>query len=223
VQPIDAPSGAEGGVVVAGSFSVHAREMAAIEKEKSEKKKASRGPILCIVTSLRPSRSMVSWRLVGSFRWLASHPGAEEDARCVSRPLVSLVVALLVPVVFVAPACGPGEDPNDKCVTVSLDCKPIVSPPTFDALYTNIFHPSCALGTGSCHGDAVSAGLDMRTIDSAYAGLSKRVSPSSVGCSLLEKRVESSASDFRMPPGSTPLSEPQRCAIRQWIANGAAR
>jgi hypothetical protein len=119
-------------------------------------------------------------------------------------------------------ACASAQD-GAACVDVKLDCMPIVSPPTFSAIYANIFSPSCALGTGSCHGPAVSAGLDMRTEDSAYQGLSTRSRPDSVGCSLVLRRVESTDESFRMPPGPTPLSEPQRCAIRQWIANGAHR
>lgn len=153
---------------------------------------------------------------------------------CVTRPLASaeivrrasVALALLaLSSALIVPACSSADEENesDRCVTADLDCTPIVSPPTFDALYANIFKSSCATGTGSCHGPAKSNGLDMQTIDSAYAGLSQRVSPDSVGCSLLEKRVESGSSDFRMPPGPTPLSEPQRCAIRQWIAAGAQR
>lgn len=124
----------------------------------------------------------------------------------------------------VAAGCSSSdEDDTNKCVDVSLDCQPIVSPPTFDAIYANVFKPSCATGTGKCHGAAASKGLDMQTVDSAFDGISKRVSPDNVGCSLVLKRVESQNASFRMPPGNTPLSEPQRCAIRQWIANGAQR
>jgi hypothetical protein len=138
---------------------------------------------------------------------------------------VAVLAVLSVGSIALASACSSSndEDENAKCVVVSLDCQPIVSPPTFAALYENIFQPSCASGSGACHGDAVSAGLDMRTIDSAFTGLSMRVKPADVGCSTLEKRVESARSTFRMPPGPTPLSDAQRCAIRQWIANGAAR
>lgn len=119
--------------------------------------------------------------------------------------------------------CSSTEEPAPlPCVEVSTSCQPIVNPPTFDALYTNVFSKTCAT-TGQCHGPAVAGGLDMRTADAAYAGLSKRVKPESLGCSLLLQRVESGDVNVRMPPGPNPLSEPQRCAIRQWIANGAQR
>lgn len=126
-------------------------------------------------------------------------------------------------VLAVGAACAPSHDDTPQCVDVSLDCKPIVNPPTFDALYKNIFQPTCATGTVTCHGPAMSGGLDMRTEDSAYAGLSARSNPQSVGCSLLVRRIESTDESFRMPQGPTPLSAPQRCAIEQWIANGAKR
>jgi hypothetical protein len=41
---------------------------------------------------------------------------------------------------------------------------------------------------------------------------------------LLEVRLESSDPAIRMPFNSpAPLSEGLRCAVRQWIANGATR
>jgi hypothetical protein len=137
----------------------------------------------------------------------------------------ALLVSGLAAAFLLVPSCAPSDDSNEgeACVTARLDCQPIVSPPTFDALYANIFKTSCAAGTGSCHGSARAGGLDMETVDAAYAGLSARSQPSDVGCSLLLKRVESTKSSYRMPPGSAPLSEPQLCAIRQWIANGAKR
>ncbi|HVH47381.1 MAG TPA: c-type cytochrome domain-containing protein [Labilithrix sp.] len=137
----------------------------------------------------------------------------------------TLVLSGVVSLLLVGMACGTDDGGGDgaQCVAAPLDCQPIVAPPTFDAIYTNVLQPSCASGAGRCHGSAAAAGLDMRAADSAFAGLSKRVNPDSVGCSLVLRRVESSSSSFRMPPGPTPLSEPQRCAIRQWIANGAQR
>jgi hypothetical protein len=63
----------------------------------------------------------------------------------------------------------------------------------------------------------------METADVAFEGLSARVSPGDISCGALIQRLESSDPARRMPPGPTPLTEPQRCAIRQWIANGAER
>lgn len=146
--------------------------------------------------------------------------------RLASAFFISLAPVFLLATTFLlVPSCAPSNDSDEEqpCVAARLDCQPIVSPPTFDALYTNIFKGSCATGTGSCHGSARAGGLDMQTADSAYAGLSARSQPTDVGCSLLLKRVESTKSSFRMPPGSASLSEPQLCAIRQWIANGAKR
>jgi hypothetical protein len=131
----------------------------------------------------------------------------------------------LVAAALLAQACGSTDDGGDApaCVEAPLDCQPIVSPPTFDAIYANVLQPSCASGTGTCHGGSAAGGLDMSNVEAAFAGVSRRSSPDSVGCSLVLRRLEATESSFRMPPGPTPLSEPQRCAIRQWIANGAKR
>jgi hypothetical protein len=129
------------------------------------------------------------------------------------------VVGVLVGLrAFGAIGCGSSED---ECVDARLDCKPIVSPPTFDSIYANVLSPSCV--SPHCHGEGFAAGLDMRTVDQAFEGLSRRSRPDSVGCSVLVRRIESSDPEVRMPRGPTGLSEPQRCAIRQWIANGAHR
>ena len=127
-----------------------------------------------------------------------------------------------LPLLLSLAACSSSEDPPSvACVEVNLDCKPLVSPPTFEAVYTNILKPTCAAGNGPCH-NAGAGGLDMATIDVAFSSLASRVDPSNVGCSTLAKRLETKDSAYRMPPGAT-LSEPQLCAVRQWMANGAAR
>lgn len=138
-----------------------------------------------------------------------------------SRTVRMIYVTVLA---LASAACSTDHASDADCVQASLDCRPIVSPPTFDALYANVLQPSCAANTGRCHGSAnFTGGVDMRTADSTYAALAARVQPDAVGCSLLVKRVASTDTTFRMPPGPTPLSEPQQCAIRLWIANGAKR
>jgi hypothetical protein len=135
-------------------------------------------------------------------------------------------LAGMVLVTLATEACGEADGSSASsraCVDVSLECQPIVSPPTFDAIYANVLQPSCASGTGTCHGGAAAGGLDMSNVESAFQGLSRRARADAVGCSLVVQRLEASESSFRMPPGPTPLSEPQRCAVRQWIASGASR
>jgi hypothetical protein len=116
-------------------------------------------------------------------------------------------------------------DPKEHpCANVTLDCRPTYDPPTFAVLYKGIFKPTCASVPGTCHtSQRISGGLDMSTEDKAFEGLSKRVQPENLGCSLLTRKIESDDPDWRMPLGDTPLSEPNRCAIRKWIANGAQR
>jgi hypothetical protein len=124
-------------------------------------------------------------------------------------------------VAFCFVACSSTSD-DLPCVNVSTDCQPVVTP-TFEAIHTNILRQSCATGTGRCHNESAAANLDMRNIDTAYGGLRSRVDPANLSCSLLIRRIEAAESGVRMPPGPTPLTEQQRCAIRQWIKNGAQR
>lgn len=114
------------------------------------------------------------------------------------------------------------------CVTVpSADCKPLVDPPTFDAIYTQILRPSCASGGVSCHGAAEASSLSFSNADEAHAmlvgqGDGARVVPDDAACSPLMKRIMSEDPAVRMPRGSK-LSDPETCAITKWIASGAAR
>lgn len=115
---------------------------------------------------------------------------------------------------------------DDDCVDVDTSCTPLYEP-TFDNVYTNTLAVSCAVGNGTCHtddGQTVAGGLGFATADEAYAALTgsaERVLGGDASCSLLVSRIEASGSDG-MPPGS-PLPEAERCAIMQWVANGAAR
>jgi hypothetical protein len=125
------------------------------------------------------------------------------------------------------PACG--GPPAPACVpNLSPSCQPLYDPPSFQALYDNILHPTCASGSMTCHtSDGAKAGLVFEDRDMAYGlllgtiGGRARVRPGDPGCSLLMERLESPDPSFRMPPGSAPLSAPELCTFIQWIANGA--
>jgi hypothetical protein len=130
-------------------------------------------------------------------------------------PPLALVVALLS-------SCTEEEEPIPSCVTIEPGCKPLYDPPTFDVLYTNLFKPSCASVTGTCHTGRASGGLDMSTADLAYAGLSMRVVPSDPACSAVVVRTTYGGRGS-MPPGDTHLSDGQKCAIQRWIGAGAPR
>ncbi len=126
-------------------------------------------------------------------------------------------------------ACSSSKDDGDAgasgCVQVpSADCKPLVDPPTFDAIYTQILRPTCG-SSPSCHATgSVMGGLSFASADKAHELLlDGRVLPGDASCSPLMERIMSNDPAYRMPRGSTPLSDPETCAITKWIAAGAQR
>jgi hypothetical protein len=139
-------------------------------------------------------------------------------------PAHALAAAAIL--LFGAPGCS---DPTIPCVpNLSTNCAPLFDPPTFQALYDNILHPTCASGSGTCHtADAAMGGLVFEDRNTAYQLLlgmkdgRARVLPGNPACSLIMERLESTNPTFRMPPGSMPLSDPQLCTFVKWIASGA--
>ena len=137
-------------------------------------------------------------------------------------------MALFPPLLFGLASCTTSPP---ACVQgLSLDCQPLFDPPSYQAIFDQIFAPTCATGSGTCHTvDGHKNGLVFADADAAYGLLlsppdtSPRVRPGDPSCSLLMIRLESNDPDFRMPPGDTPLLPAARCDIVQWIAAGAAR
>ena len=127
--------------------------------------------------------------------------------------------------------CGCGNGPAPACVEdLSTDCAPLYDPPVFSVLFEKTLQPTCATGMGTCHtSDAAAGGLSFEDADQAYAllvgdaGGAARVRAGDPACSPLVIRLEATEASERMPPGPTPLPEAERCAVVQWIANGAAR
>ena len=128
-----------------------------------------------------------------------------------------------------AAACSPSSSgpATPACVQdLSTTCQPLYAPATFDTLYTKLFVPTCASGTGTCHTpDAAKGGLVFASPDDAYARLvtQGRVTPNDPACSLIMKRLTSTDPNFHMPPGPTSISAGAECTIVQWIAAGAKR
>jgi hypothetical protein len=129
--------------------------------------------------------------------------------------------------VLLLAACGsPGDPP---CVqNLTPNCAALYDPPSFEALFTNILQPTCASGTGTCHTrDFAPRGLIFEDQQQAYNlllgmnGAPQRVIPGDPGCSIIMRRLESHDPNYRMPPGNTPLTEPQLCTFVKWISNGA--
>lgn len=126
-------------------------------------------------------------------------------------------------------ACGDDSGGNACLAELDLECNPRWPEPTFDAIYEGRIKDTCATGGANCHGAAGHmGGLTLEGADVAYDALlgigedHARVIPGDPECSLLMRRLESTEASFVMPPGLQ-LSEGERCAIRQWIANGAER
>jgi hypothetical protein len=111
---------------------------------------------------------------------------------------------------------------------LDADCTPAFTP-SFDEIYSEQIRKSCSLGGGACHGsESGQGGLSLSSADRAYDELlghadgRARVVPGDPECSILMQRLESMDRDFVMPVG-TPMSAGQRCAVQQWIENGAER
>lgn len=130
-------------------------------------------------------------------------------------------------------ACGDDGGPGtagtggDACLpALDLECLPSY-PPTFDQIYERRIEPTCSVAP--CHASGSNAGnLTLGDADASYQTLLEQrsgaalVIPGDPECSVLIQRLESDDLDFVMPSRS-PLSEGERCAIRQWVANGAER
>ena len=143
------------------------------------------------------------------------------------------VVRFLIPAcaaVLFAACSGYAEDGGDSggaCIEdLSVDCTPLHEP-TFDKLFDVTIKNSCSVGGNSCHtASGAKGGLIMETADGAYDALvnsaNPRVLAGDPGCSLLMKRLEAPEPSKIMPPGNQ-LSPEARCAIIQWISQGAKR
>jgi hypothetical protein len=135
---------------------------------------------------------------------------------------------LLVGACLLALGCSTPA-PASTCVQgLDLTCSPLYSP-TFDQVYARTLHPTCAQSGASCHSaEGKQGGLDFDDPDRAYSlllgegGGKARVVAGDAACSLLVERIESADKKSQMPPGS-PLSAAERCALEQWIENGAKR
>ncbi len=107
------------------------------------------------------------------------------------------------------------------------ECTPAYEP-SFENIFNKTLSRSC--GFSGCH-DASSAASGMvldKDIETAYRALTKppegtpwvQVIVENPECSPLMMRLESQDAAFKMPPQGA-LSAGERCAITQWIADGA--
>lgn len=112
-------------------------------------------------------------------------------------------------------------DPAPSCITVDTTCAPLYAP-TFDNVYAMTLRDTCGSQRSSCHSAAgKQGGMSFEDKSHAYAALlAGRVMPGNPGCSKMIVRTDSPGADYQMPPGD-PLSEPERCALIQWVQAGA--
>jgi hypothetical protein len=129
-------------------------------------------------------------------------------------------------------ACGGDSKPDGgaetqpRCVDLPKNaCTPLYSP-TFDRVFTETLHRTCAQSS-SCHNsEGRQGGLVFEDQAASYAlllgqsGGKARVVPGDPSCSELIVRTHSIGKTWQMPPG-TALGEAELCALRQWVANGA--
>jgi hypothetical protein len=136
-------------------------------------------------------------------------------------------ISALLGTLVLASGCGT-EDPTQACVqSLDLTCAPLYDP-TFDQVFTRTLKPTCALSGASCHAaEGAMGGLVLTDADSAYAALlgqdggKGRVVAGDAACSLIIERLD--ATDARVMPPGAPLADAERCAVAQWIQNGAKR
>lgn len=113
---------------------------------------------------------------------------------------------------------GSGGD-ADCPIPLPADCEPLYEP-VFEEIHARTIERSCALS--GCHAaDSVQGGLDLEGEQQAWAALvdEGRVVPGDPECSDLMKHLHGVGAPL-MPPGR-PLSDAERCAVQQWIADGA--
>ena len=130
---------------------------------------------------------------------------------------------LLCLVVLAVAGCG--ETPPPECKTVDTTCSGLAYQPTFTNIYNNTLKDTCGSTNNSCHSASNHAGgLSFESQDVAYQQLldatRKRVVPGDASCSEMIVRTDSPGEDYQMPPGD-PLSAPTRCALIQWVVQGA--
>ena len=131
---------------------------------------------------------------------------------------------LWVVVAALAAACSSPMESNGvgECVDAPNACTPQYEP-TFENIHSRTLLQSCAVSGGACHATpTASGGFSMTGADEAYDELTTRVDTDDPGCGTLSQRLYADDPAVQMPPGMT-LSDGERCAIVQWIQDGAPR
>ena len=132
-------------------------------------------------------------------------------------------VVLAIALAGSAPACS--DDAGLTCVE-DVDfatCAPLYAP-TWENVHANTIARTCSGGGRSCHAAAgAQGGLVLEGSDQAYQALTadqRYVTPGDAACSELVERLYTRNASLLMPRGAR-LSEPEACAIGQWVRLGA--
>jgi hypothetical protein len=137
--------------------------------------------------------------------------------------------ALALAMAFVS--CG-DDDAADApiCVPAPRECAPLYEP-TYEALFTRTFNPSCGIAGSTCHmsrGAGSAGGLTFDDPGRSYRILTdasrrwRLVEGGNPECSKIVYKITAHDLKVVMPPGH-PLSEAEQCGIITWIARGAPR
>ncbi len=120
------------------------------------------------------------------------------------------------------------SEPPPECIASEHAIDEACAPgyvPTFTNVYNNTLKEGCGSTKANCHSARGRAGdLSFETQDIAYAALldakKARVKPGNAACSEMIVRTHSPGEDYQMPPGDA-LKAPARCALVQWVLQGA--
>lgn len=128
-----------------------------------------------------------------------------------------------------APACeGPKTLP--ACVDLEFDpqsCAPLFVP-QFERIHEELIqNGGCASESSACHVDAQADGAAGGLIfgsdaDADFQALAPFLD-ADPACGPFAVRLNSDDAEFRMPPGQSRVDEGVRCAVAQWMAQGAPR
>lgn len=140
---------------------------------------------------------------------------------------VRVAVAIGLAGVMQTAGCGDDGPAASECVDRDASaCMPLYEP-TWDRVYSETIAPSCTGPGMACHSSAEASGAGGGFVvsdqASTHAALLDNgfVEPGDESCSALMFRLDTTDTTQLMPPGSQPLAEGERCAVAQWIADGA--
>ncbi len=140
--------------------------------------------------------------------------------------LVMLVAALVL-----GSGCDGGDDDDgddgSACVPREASaCTPLYEP-SWDRVFSQTIVPRCGTAGSACHGDSSAAGAGGGLVVSDLAATravlldAGFVVAGDAACSTLVVRLDIDDDTLRMPPGAQALGEGERCAVAQWVENGA--